>query len=233
MGYKYCFLPKLTVIGTLKPFLHRWPLFKEQAQQQGWFLFHTENGAVHNHDDLARFNLLIWSNVTGDVLTLAQRRALRGYIEKGGRFFAIHGTIGNRSYKWSWLPDKLFLARFIGHTLFPQIVKAEVINEAPKHPISQHLPKRWSFSDEWYSFEQSPRKFGAHILASLDENSYSPKLDLLMPDGDHPLIWHHSVGKGEVVVNALGHTTQAYNDKHFRQLLQSTVNWLLRHQANP
>ncbi len=202
-------------------------LFRDFAATQGWSLVHTENGAIHNEAQLGRFQVVIWSNVTGDVLLPSQRAALRAYVEEGGGFVGIHGAIGNRSYKWDWYADELVRARFIGHTMFPQFTTGELILEDGGHPATRHLPPRWRFEDELYSFRASPRGRGVRVLLSLDEDSYDPAwfMGLKMPQGDHPLVWSHSVGQGRVFISALGHRASSYEIPRYRRLLEEAVRW--------
>ena len=67
---------------------------------------------------------------------------------------------------------------------------------------------------------------GVQVLASLDESTYDPKLDLLM-NNDHPLIWTHKLGQGIVFYTALGHNGSAYQEPEYQQLLEKTMLWLL------
>ena len=59
-------------------------MFAEFASQEGWSIFFTENAAVHNTGALSQFDLVIWNNVSGDVLTEKQVQeydVLRGYSD--------------------------------------------------------------------------------------------------------------------------------------------------------
>ena len=202
-------------------------LFKELAEYHQLAIFFTENGAVHNATQLAKFKVIIWNNNTGDVLTTEQRAALKHYIENGGHWLGIHGAGGSREYSWQWYPQCLLRATFVGHTLFPQFQTGVLDIEDRNHPATRHLPARWQWFDEWYSFEQSPRSRGVHVLASLDESSYQPRLDHLLMDNDHPLIWTHNVGQGTVFYTALGHNGSAYQQPEYRRLLENTLLWLI------
>ncbi len=204
-------------------------LFRSFAEAQGWSLVHEENAAVHNEAQLSRFRVVIWSNATGDVLLPPQRAALRAYVEGGGGFVGIHGSVGGDAYEWDWhwYADELVRARFRGHTRSPQIAVGELIREDGAHPATRHLPQRWRFEDELYSFHASPRGRGVRVLLRLDEDSYETPahLKLKMAQGDHPLVWSHSVGQGRVFISALGHRGSSYKDAHYRRLLEEAVRW--------
>lgn len=204
-------------------------LFAEFAKELGWSTFYTENAAVHSDELLKQFDLIILNNISGDVLTTEQRTAFRGWLESGGKILAIHASGGSPVYDWEWYPSELIRAQFIGHPGLPQFQHATVQVEDDAHPAMKHLPAEWDFNDEWYSFDASPRE-KVHVLATLQEDSYSPALagpigSLRM--GDHPIIWHHKVGKGTVFYSALGHRAAAYSDKNYRELLKQAIIWLL------
>ena len=56
------------------------------AKDKGWASFTTENAAVFNAEQLAKFKAVIWNSTSGDVLTPEQRTAFKGWIEAGRRF---------------------------------------------------------------------------------------------------------------------------------------------------
>ena len=208
-------------------------LFEEIARRRGWSLYATENGAVHDAERLARFDAVVWHQVSGDVLDDAQRAALRAYLEAGGGFVGIHGTGGDRSYAWSWQPETLVGAQFIGHPMGPQFQEATIRVEDRGHPATRHLEETWVRSDEWYSFAESPRKQGVHVLATLDESSYRPifellwlKTDLRMGP-DHPIVWTQCIGRGRSFYSALGHPAEAYAEPAHAKLLEEAIAWAM------
>ena len=52
------------------------PAFEAMAVKRDWSTFATENGAIHNAEDLAKFDAIVWFNVSGDVLAEDQRLSL-------------------------------------------------------------------------------------------------------------------------------------------------------------
>jgi len=109
---------------------------------RGWTMVFTENGAAMNDTDLSHFNVVVWNNVSGDVLTIAQRDAFRRYIEHGGGFAAFHGSGGDPIYDWDWYADTLIGARFIGHPRSPHFQAAVVIVENPEDWVTADCPQR-------------------------------------------------------------------------------------------
>jgi len=206
-------------------------LFETFAKDNGWGYFQTENGATFSPEILARFDAVVFNNVSGDVFTSDQRATLKAYIEKGGGFLGFHGSGGDMEYDWRWYVDELIGAQFKGHPLNPQFQEATVHVEDRSHPATAHLVETWKRTDEWYSFVKPPRKPGYHILATLDEKTYKP-VGLLGKEiamgGDHPIAWWHCVGEGRVLYSALGHQAAAYAEPEYRQMLLGATNWVLR-----
>lgn len=231
--------PALLVFSKTNGFIHREAIpaaedmIRSLAQNRGWSTYFTANAAIHNARDLARFDAIIWNNVSGDVLTSAQRQAMIDYLKDGGGYVGIHASGGDHSYSWKWYAQTLLGAQFKGHPLGPagpRLQRATVVIEAPADHIVDHLPKEWPRVDEWYSFRESPRAKGLQVLASLDESTYSPNmlgLDISMGD-DHPVIWKHCLEQGRVFYSALGHTAESYSAPEYVTLLARAIAWAAR-----
>jgi type 1 glutamine amidotransferase len=199
------------------------------AARRGWTLVFSDNGAVMNRRDLARFDAVVWNNNSGDVLTLPQRAAFQRYIERGGGFAGMHGAGGDFYYHWAWYPDTLLGARFIGHPMQPQFQDAHVTVEDRADPIVAGLGAGWNMTEEWYSFAVSARKSGSHVLATLDESTYKQigAAGESLSMGDHPIAWTRCVGKGRSFYSAIGHRPESYTEPHSVALLEQGVAWAL------
>ena len=204
-------------------------LLKQIAANNGWGFYSTENGATFNAAALARFDAVVFNNVSGDVLTRDQKAAFKAFVERGGGYVGLHAA-GDNSHRWDWFVQNFIGAKFIGHPMNPQLQRAAVHVEDRKHPAMAALPPSWSRSDEWYSFASSPRSKGFHVLATLDERSYSPKglfgSNLAMGD-DHPIVWTNCVGKSRILYSAMGHTAQSFAEPAQRHLLDGALKWAL------
>ena len=211
------------------------------AQRRGWPFFQTENGAVMNPQQLSQFKLVIWNNTSGDTLTGEQRAAFLAWVENGGSFVGVHGAGGDplptnpmfapprSAAAWGWYVDTLLGAQFVVHS---PIVPGAVHIEDKQSPITKGLPEVWQRSDEWYAFQENPRKkSGFHILATVDEKSYEPGKASM--GADHPLIWWHCVGKGHALYSALGHAAEYYAEPLMIRLLENSMAWGLEPSGKP
>jgi len=207
------------------------------ATMRGWPSFVTENGAVMNTAQLAKFKLVIWNNASGDVLNEEQRAAFKEWVEKGGSYLGVHGAGGDPVVStghtsladWKWYVDTLVGAQFVVHS---GIVPADIHIEDPKSPITKVLPAVWHRSEEWYAFEKSPRgQPGFRILATVDEKTYTPGRATM--GEDHPLVWWHCVEKGHALYSALGHAGWMYAEPNMIRFLSSAMEWLISQNGQP
>ena len=202
------------------------------ARNRKWGMFHTENGAVFNATDLARFSVVVFLNASGDMLNSEQELALQNWVEAGGGWLGIHAA-GDRSHEgWQWYRDNFIGADFTAHIMGPQFQRATVVLENHLHPVLRGLPDIWQHEEEWYSWEQSPRAENFTILAVLDEDSYTPvqrfmgnQRDLSM--GDHPVLWSNCIGNGRSVYAAMGHRAEAFAQPQVNQGLDNALQWLM------
>ena len=193
----------------------------------GWTAVFTDNGAVFNAKDLARFDAVVWNNVSGDALTLTQERAFKDYMERGGGFAGFHGSGGDFYYVWDWYADTLLGARFSGHPVSPQFQAARVIVADPKDAIVQGLVD-WTMTEEWYSFKSAPRGAATHVLLELDERTYDPvdgSTNLRM--GTHPIAWTRCIDDGRAFYSAIGHRPESYAEPSSATTLERGIAWAL------
>ena len=204
----------------------------DMAGQRGWGLFFTENGAVFNTSDLGEFDVVVFLNATGDMLNIEQEQAFATWMEQGGGWLGIHAAGDSSHAGWQWYRDNLVGADFTAHIMGPQFQRASVILENQGHPVLSGLPDVWQHEEEWYSWEKSPRSEGFTILATLDEDSYTPvqkmwnhERDLRM--GDHPVVWTNCVVAGRSAYAAMGHRAEAFSQPQVRRLLANALDWLV------
>jgi type 1 glutamine amidotransferase len=206
-------------------------LFAKLAKDNSWGYFQTENGATFSPAILARFDAVIFNNTSGDVFTPQQRAAFKAFVEGGGGYVGIHAAGDNSHEAWEWYVDNVIGTHFIGHPMDPQFQKATMRIEDRNHPATRNLPATVERTDEWYSFDRSPRRPGITVLATLDEKTYVQKgpfgKDLAM-GSDHPIVWQRCVGKGRIFYSAGGHTASAFSEPEFSGMLTGAVRWALK-----
>lgn len=227
--------PAVLVLSKTNGFIHKEGLpaattmLAELARENGWSIYQTENAASHNALDLARFDVVVWNNTSGDILTADQRADFKAWLLAGGQWLGLHAAGGDPSYDWSWYVDTLLGAQFFGHTMSPQFQDAKVILVEPSE-LTSHLSAPWNIGqEEWYAFDRNPRDTGSSILLALDEASYDTE-ESFFPDptmpGEHPIAWTHQVGEGTIIYSAIGHTAATYSLPDYREFIVKAINQL-------
>ena len=205
-------------------------LFDRLANERGWAIYHSENSALFDANELARFDVVVFSNASGDMLSDAQDRAFQVWLEGGGGWVGTHAA-GDKSHsEWKWYQDTLIGGVFTAHIMGPQTQEARVVVEDRTHPVTRGLPTEFQHAEEWYSWDASARSKGFHVLLTVDESTYDPfvrgfgrEVDLRMKD--HPIVWSTCVGRGRAIYSAMGHWGEAYENPHYAALLDNAIAW--------
>ncbi|MEU9957876.1 ThuA domain-containing protein [Streptomyces sp. NPDC050982] len=188
---------------------------KSLGAENGFTVDATEDARAFSSRNLARYDAVVFLSTTGDVLNEAQQRAFEGYIKRGGGYVGIHAA-ADTEYDWEFYGG-LAGAYFQSH---PAIQPARIEVEDRAHPATSHLGESWNRTDEWYNYRSNPRD-RAHVLASLDESSYSGGT----MSGDHPIAWCQEYRGGRAFYTGSGHTKESYADPAFRQHLLGGIRW--------
>lgn len=200
------------------------------AERRGWALFHSENGALFSAPGLARFDVVVFSNASGDMLSDEQDRAFEAWLSAGGGWVGIHSAGDLSHAEWTWYRENLIGGNFIGHIMGPQTQRARVVVEDGAHPVTQGLPAEFEHEEEWYSWDASPRTLGFHVLLTVDESSYEPSIRIFGSEtdirmGDHPVAWWRCVGSGRALYVTMGHWARAYENLPYATLLENALAW--------
>lgn len=190
---------------------------KKLGESGGFAVEATEDAAAFTKRNLRRYDAVVFLSTTGDVLDPAQQRAFEGYIRHGGGYVGIHAA-ADTEYDWAFYGG-LAGAYFQSH---PAIQPATVMVEDRAHPATSELPPTWNRTDEWYNYRSDPRD-RAHILASLDESSYTGGT----MNGDHPIAWCQDYQGGRAFYTGLGHTKESYADPAFRSHLLGGIRYAI------
>ena len=129
---------------------------------------------------------------------------------------------------WQWFSDFLGGIRFQNY--IAEKADGEVIVEDAGHPVMNGVNPRFIIrDDEWYTYNRSPRP-NAHVLASVDEQSYSPASSVIM--GDHPVIWTNLEKPSRNVYFQIGHSASLFDNPDFIRMFENAICWGL-HRLMP
>ncbi|MEV5436840.1 ThuA domain-containing protein [Streptomyces sp. NPDC052682] len=190
---------------------------RQLGETAGFAVDTTEDAGAFTASNLRRYAAVVFLSTTGDVLDAAQQSAFEGYIRRGGGYVGIHAA-ADTEYDWAFYGG-LAGAYFQSH---PAIQPATVRVEDRAHPATSGLPQAWNRTDEWYNYRSNPRE-RAHVLASLDESSYTGGT----MHGDHPIAWCQTYQGGRAFYTGGGHTKESYAEPAFRQHLLGGIRYAI------
>jgi len=173
----------------------------------------TENLGELTAPRLAATDVLMFALTSGELaLDAAQKSAIVGFVEQGGGFVGVHSAT-DTLYDW---PDygRIVGAYFKEH---PWTQTATVVVEDRGHPTTAGLETPFRLMEEFYTFQRNPRG-SVNVLLSLDPRSVGA-------DGDYPLAWAQTIGRGRSYYNALGHFDATWNDPWFQRQIAAAIRW--------
>lgn len=95
--------------------------------------------------------------------------------------------------------------------------------EDPSHPVMKGITSTFPIKkEEWYTYDKSPRE-KVHVIASVDESSYSPASDKKM--GDHPVIWTNKRYAARNVYIFMGHSPDLFENENYKKLFSNAIFW--------
>jgi type 1 glutamine amidotransferase len=194
------------------------------VRARGWSSYATENAAVFNPAQLARFDAIVFASATGELFTPEQRAALEGHIARGRGFVGMHGA-GDGSHP-AWYQAMLGYSGYNGHPGGGDQFQTGTLRVDRSHPATRHLPSEWRWTEEYYAWAVPPRA-DAHILARLDETGMRLEPKHRMGDA-HAMIWWRCEGKARIFYSALGHKQEAYADPAHLGMIDGAIAWAAR-----
>lgn len=192
----------------------------------GYEVDRTTDPAKINRRNLARYDVLVFLNATGEhPFSASQKVAMMDWVNKGGGFVATHAS-ADGNYYWPEYGN-LLGAYFLAH---PHTGNATNNVEDPKSPLVSHLPKRYTLNEEYYRFQLDPRP-NVHVLTSLDETT-AGRYSATYID-DQPTTWCQKVGRGRSFYTGWGHFDASFTNADVWKMLVKAVDWAAaRRDAN-
>ena len=190
----------------------------KMGEERGFSVDTTENSGVFVEDSLAKYNVIVFLNTTGDILNDAQQLELNRWIQAGGGFVGIHAA-ADTEYDWPWY-NQLVGAWFQSHPNDPNVREAEIEVVGEDHVSIKHLANKWRRSDEWYNYKSIQPHI--NVLLNLDESSYEGGTN----GESHPISWFHEFDGGRVFYTGLGHTPESYTEPNFLQHLWGGIQYV-------
>lgn len=182
---------------------------------------------------LADYDLIIQLDFPPYTWPAEAEQAFIDYIDngRGGWIGFHHATLLGEfdGYPlWQWFSD--FMGGITFKNYIAPLADGTVTVESAGHPVMQGVDTTFVLADdEWYTYDRSPRA-NVSVLASVDENTYTPASDVRM--GDHPVVWTNPAKKARNVYFQPGHSPRLFESEAFRQMFSNAIRWTLAGNAD-
>ena len=128
---------------------------------------------------------------------------------------------------WNWFSD--FMGDIAFQNYIAPLADGKVTIEKTDHPVMKDVNPSFILpDDEWYTYNRSPRA-NVTVLASVDENSYTPASDIKM--GDHPVVWVNPDKKARNIYIQPGHSPRLFESEDFCRLFSNAIDWTIKNNS--
>src|SRR6516164_2704655 len=213
--------------GIHKPFVDRAKIWLDQlAAHNNFAVDYIEDTGKIDDALLAKYKLFLQLNYPPYGWAYKAQAAFIKYIDegKGGWIGFHHATLLGEFdglQMWPWFYDFMGGIRFKNYiaTFFTVAVTIEDKN----HPAMQGIASPFTIEgEEFYTYDKSPRA-NVHVLASVDEKTYTPHTDIKM--GDHPVVWTNERKKARNIYIFMGHGPEHFDNETFTRLFENSIFW--------
>jgi len=207
------------------------PWLKKCGEENGFEVDYITNTTQMTEAFLATYRLVLQLDFVPYGWTPEAMAAFKSYIEegRGGWVGLHHATLLGKfdGYPmWPWFSDFMGTIKFKNY--IPKFSSGTVRIEDKTHPCVKGLPESFTIDkEEWYTYDRSPRT-NVHVLASVDEATYSDPAAVRM--GDHPVIWTNERMAARNAYIFMGHGPWLFEDKTFTTLFRNSILWAAEKQ---
>jgi len=213
--------------GIHKPFVDAAKIWLGKlAEENSFTVDFIEDTEKINDEFLGKYKLFVQLNYPPYMWTDTAKAAFIKYIEEGrGGWIGFHHATLLGEFDgypiWPWFRDFMGGIRFKNY--IATFVSGTVTVEDPNHPAMKGVKSPFVVeNEEFYTYDKSPRP-NVHVLASVDENTYTPATDIKM--GDHPVIWTNEHVKARNIYIFMGHRPEHFQNPAFTQIFRNSIFW--------
>ena len=196
------------------------------APEKGFEFTVVNNTSLINDDFLSKYKVFMQLNYPPYMWTDQAKAAFIKYIEEGrGGWVGFHHASLLGEFDgfpmWNWFSGFMGGIRYKNYIAATTSAKVNV--EENQHQVMKGVPSSFVIpDDEWYTFDKNPRP-NVHVLASVDESTYTIVTDIKM--GDHPVIWVNEKMKARNVYFLMGHHAHLLNSPDFKTMVTNAILW--------
>ncbi len=187
------------------------------------------NGRPVNARNLDKFDAVFYLGSGVGTLSDQQKADLLSFVKDDGKgFIAGHAaTVAN--YEW---PEYLDMIGGYMEYEYP-VGPMALINEDPAFPGAKVFPKNFTYTDQFPVMKAPFSSKDVHVILRLDASKLTPEQRARRPDGDLPVVWSKSYGKGRVYNLSIGHREEVWDEPKFRELARQGIRWTMGLPTKP
>ena len=180
----------------------------------------TDGTPASGGPSLANVDAIFFMGHREVALDDAQKKELLDFVREGHGFVAAHVAL-TAFESWPEFGDMMG-AGFDQH---PITGPGTIINEDPDFPATKHFPPSFAFNDEFYQPKNLSReKTDVVLRLDLSNVPANPSLHL---NGDYPLAWAKTYGKGRVFFGSFAHSSETWDIRSVQQMYFEAMRWAL------
>ncbi len=200
----------------------------EEGKRQGFSITEINNATPITRAYLSQFSLIIQLDFPPYTWPEAAQEAFVDYIDQGrGGWIGFHHATLLGEFDgypmWQWFSDFMGGIRFKSY--IAALASGTMHVEDAGHPVMKGVAPSFVIpDDEWYTYDKNPRP-QVHVLANVDESTYTPPSDIKM--GDHPVVWTNDHKKARNVYFQIGHSAKLYQTPDFTTMFSNAIRWTM------
>ncbi len=178
--------------------------------------------------ELDKYHLVLQLNHPPYAWSKESQQDFQRYINRGiGNYIGFHHASLLGEFDgygmWQWFSDFMGGVRYQNY--IAEKCDGTVQVEDRQHPVMNDVPGTFVIEDdEWYTYNKDPRP-NVHVLAHVDEASYTIKTNIKM--GDHPVVWTNPSKGARNVYFQFGHSKLLFDNPVFIRLFENALKWTL------
>ncbi len=185
--------------------------------------------------NLAEYEIIFFTNTSGNTLTSTQRGNVESYAAQGGHFISNHAASDGYAHStastvsgggkgvWDWYSENVTgcsVRNNPNHTA--SNFSATVSIENPNNELTSGISFPWNDNEEWYYWEGGYIDGSFTELLRVSDTGSNPYDDARMTSQ----YWVRPVG-GRSFYTSMGHSTNKYSDSDFVQLMTNVFDFML------
>lgn len=178
-------------------------------------------GRPINAKNLDYFDAIFFMGSGEGTLTSQQKADLLAFVHEDGKGFVAAHAATIAYFDW---PE---YGEMIGGVMAGEwpIEPTGLIVSDPKFPGAATFPT--TFADQFPYLKEPYAKGKVHTIVRVDPAKLKPEQLAKRPDGDLPIVWARTYGKGRVFSSALGHRDEVWDDPAVQKLYLEGIKWAL------